>query len=156
MADLFSKAKRSEIMSKVRGRGNKATEEALIRIFRRKHISGWRRRSKVFGSPDFVFWEHRLALFVDGCFWHGCREHGTEPTSNRSFWRRKLEKNKSRDRLVCHTLRKSGWLVLRVWQHELTRRNEENLIRRIMRSLKSARHDCETQDPEKGTGYLTR
>src|ERR1041385_1271322 len=104
MTDVFTRAKRSEIMSKVRGRGNKATEGKLIRIFRRNHITGWRRRIELFGSPDFVFKKYRLVVFVDGCFWHGCPEHATEPTTNRSFWRLKLRRNKSRDRLVCRTL----------------------------------------------------
>ncbi|MEP6889457.1 MAG: hypothetical protein ABI955_02025 [Nitrospirota bacterium] len=85
MADVFTKSKRSEIMSRVRGKGNKATEIVLVALLRRNHISGWRRRIKVFGNPDFFFRKHRLAVFVDGCFWHGCPRHGTLPATNRVF-----------------------------------------------------------------------
>ena len=122
-------------MSRVRGRGNKATELALIAIFRRQRITGWRRRRPLFGNPDFVFQSSRLAVFVDGCFWHGCPQHGSQPTSNQEFWRRKFAKNKSRDRIVRKTLEAAGWNVFRIWQHELLRRNEAALVRRIRKKL---------------------
>lgn len=137
MADVFTKAKRSEIMSNVRGSGNKATEGALIRFFRKNQIAGWRRQSKLFGSPDFVFKISRLVVFVDGCFWHNCPKHGTRPAMNRKFWCKKLERNIARDRLVNETLRKSGWRVLRIWQHELIRRNEPRLANRFRRMMAS-------------------
>jgi DNA mismatch endonuclease, patch repair protein len=119
MADVFTKRKRSDIMSRVRGRGNKATELAMVALLRRHRIAGWRRHARMFGNPDFVFPKHRLAVFVDGCFWHGCPKHATQPASNRAFWREKLARNKARDRLVTRTLEQRGWFVLRVWQHEL-------------------------------------
>src|ERR1051325_2280855 len=105
MADVFSKRQRSEIMSRIRSKRNELTELRLIRQFRRSGIVGWRRNQKVFGMPDFVFPEQRVAVFVAGCFWHGCRKHRSMPTSNVEFWRRKLQRNKSRDKLVRRTLR---------------------------------------------------
>ena len=131
MADVFSVAKRSEIMSRVRGRGNKATELALVALLRRHGIVGWRRHVHVFGNPDFVFTKWRVAVFVDGCFWHGCPKHATQPMSNQAFWTAKLTRNKARDRLVMRTLRQRGWRVLRVWQHELSPSNERRLLRRL-------------------------
>lgn len=122
-------------MSHVRGKGNKATEIVLVQLFRMNHISGWRRRIKVFGNPDFAFRKHRLAVFVDGCFWHGCPRHGTLPATNRVFWRKKLERNVGRDRLVSVTLRKEGWRVVRIWQHELTKKNEPRLAGRLRRMV---------------------
>jgi len=88
--------------------------------------------------PDFVFRRARLALFVDGCFWHGCPQHGTQPKGNAAFWRRKFSRNKKRDRLVTRTLRKSGWRVIRIWEHTLRwaarkPQNEARLLRRIRR-----------------------
>ncbi len=133
MADVFSPTKRSQIMSKVRSRGNKATELRLIHIFRKYGIRGWRRKAAVFGAPDFVFQTSRLAVFVDGCFWHSCPMHGCTPASNRKFWMAKLGRNVKRDRLVGRELKQAGWRVLRVWQHEL--RNSEKVARRISRSL---------------------
>ena len=140
MPDVFSADRRSEIMSRVRGSGNKATEQALATFFRRHRIVGWRRQAHVFGSPDFVFMKPRVAVFVDGCFWHGCPKHATQPMTNREFWIAKLERNKARDRLVTRQLKACGWRVLRIWQHELTRNSEHRLLQRINRviEIKSA------------------
>jgi len=134
--DIFTKAKRSEVMSLIRGRGNKATEMALAKFFRRHKITGWRRNQKVFGKPDFVFPNYRLAVFVDGCFWHGCPKHGTQPKGNAAFWRKKISRNQARDQLVTRTLRRTGWRVLRIWEHELARKQEKRLLQRIHRALK--------------------
>lgn len=119
MADVFSKEKRSEIMSRVRGRGNRATEERLIDLFKVHDVKGWRRNYPLFGSPDFVFRSAKVAVFVDGEFWHGHPTLGSVPTTNSEFWRQKIEKNKRRDRAVNRVLRKKGWTVVRIWQHEL-------------------------------------
>ncbi|MHB8653431.1 MAG: very short patch repair endonuclease [Terriglobia bacterium] len=135
MPDVFTKAKRSQVMSRIRGRGNKETELALMRLFRRQSVTGWRRHAPVFGKPDFIFSKLKLAVFVDGCFWHRCPKHSNLPRNNRAFWKRKLELNVQRDRLVGRTLRARGWRVLRVWQHELARRNEKRLLGRIERAL---------------------
>lgn len=135
MADIFTKSKRSEVMSQIRGHGNKDTEIALTKFFRRNKINGWRRNQKVFGKPDFIFPKLKLAVFVDGCFWHGCPKHETKPKSNQVFWYHKLSKNKQRDLLVTRTLRSQGWRVLRIWEHELARKNETRLLRRIQRAL---------------------
>jgi DNA mismatch endonuclease, patch repair protein len=134
MADMFSPTQRSEIMSKVKSRENQATELRLIRIFRQFEIRGWRRRAMIFGKPDFVFPAARLAVFVDGCFWHGCPIHGSIPIANRAFWTRKLSRNKVRDRIVCRELKSSGWSVLRIWQHELRAPNK--VARRVNQFLR--------------------
>src|SRR5476651_2568382 len=119
MSDIFTKARRSEVMSRMRSRGNKDTEVVLARLLRANKISGWRRQQEVrirkSGArifkvrPDFVFRQVRLALFVDGCFWHGCPKHGTQPKGNRAFWKNKFARNVARDILVTKTLRRSGW-----------------------------------------------
>ena len=133
MVDVFSRKKRSDIMSRVKGRGNAATELRLIRLFKKHRITGWRRHVVIFGNPDFVFPKIRLAVFVDGCFWHGCPKHESHPSSNRDFWRKKLGRNKGRDHLVNRTLRAKGWRVLRVWQHEL--RKPIGVARRVSKAL---------------------
>jgi DNA mismatch endonuclease, patch repair protein len=103
------------------------TELALALLFRKLKITGWRRHQKLFGKPDFVFRSLKLAVFVDGCFWHGCSRHGSRPRENRLFWERKISTNKKRDRLVNQTLRKSGWRIIRIWEHELTKKNRPRL-----------------------------
>jgi DNA mismatch endonuclease (patch repair protein) len=88
MADVFTESKRSELMSRILGRGNKTTELAAVAMFRRHRISGWRRHQAIFGNPDFIFPKLHLAIFVDGCFWHCCPKHATQPASNRAFWKK--------------------------------------------------------------------
>src|SRR5436305_1610836 len=108
MPDVFTKKKRSEVMSRIRGSGNRDTELRLISILRRKRISGWRRNVRLFGKPDFVFLRQKLAVFVDGCFWHRhpkCRFAYT-PKSRSEFWLPKFASNVARDKLVIRTLKK--------------------------------------------------
>ncbi len=69
--------------------------------------------------PDVVFTRRRVAAFLDGCFWHACAEHGTNPASNSDYWIPKLRRNVERDRLVEGALTAAGWTVVRVWEHEL-------------------------------------
>lgn len=175
MPDVFTKEKRSDVMSKIRGRGNKETELALMGIMRRHGIKGWRRhrviafrverevriqkpeariggtKSKSLKSGvrrkkiqikrragavtvDFVFPKKKVVVLVDGCFWHGCPKHSNMPRNNRAFWEKKLLGNKTRDRLVNRTLRKLGWRVVRIWEHELKR--PEKCIAKIAAALK--------------------
>ncbi len=131
MPDIFTKSKRSAVMAGIRGAGNKDTELRLMQIFRTHRIAGWRRGSKLPGKPDFVFPKLRVAVFVDGCFWHGCPKHATQPKTNAKFWREKIARNKQRDRRVNYALRKRGWKVMRIWEHELSKRSEAKLLKRI-------------------------
>jgi DNA mismatch endonuclease (patch repair protein) len=141
MTDVFDKAKRSQVMSRIRGHGNKATELLLASVFRRHAIKGWRRNQPVFGKPDFTFRTQKLAVFVDGCFWHGCPRHCKMPSGNAAFWRKKLHGNKARDRIVNCTLRQRGWKVVRIWECTLEKavkeRREEQILRRIRSRLQS-------------------
>jgi len=136
VADIFSAARRSFVMSKILGRGNQATEMKLVIFMRRHRVGGWRRKQRLFGAPDFVFSDAKLIVFVDGCFWHHCPKHGRVPDGNRQYWISKLARNKARDRLVNCQLRSRGWRVLRIWQHEL--KNETRVIGRLRRALHKA------------------
>ena len=119
MADVFSKAKRSRVMAAIRSAGNRDTELRLVQLFRAHGIVGWRRKHRIFGKPDFVFLPEKIAVFVDGCFWHGCPEHGRQPASNQDYWLKKLRRNRQRDANVKKTLRAAGWIVVRFWEHDL-------------------------------------
>lgn len=121
-------------MARVRGRGNKSTEAKLARLFRQEGIKSWRRHLRLPGTPDFAFPKERLVIFVDGCFWHGCPKHATLPATQRAFWLKKFSDNKARDRRVNQALRKSGWRVVRIWEHALTKQGEA-CIRRIKSAL---------------------
>jgi DNA mismatch endonuclease Vsr len=117
----------------IKGDGNAATELRLISVFKESGIKGWRRKFALFGKPDFVFPVERVALFVDGCFWHGCSIHGTIPKTNTAFWKTKIAKNSNRDKLVANRLRASGWTVLRLWQHEL--KDTGKVAQKVRRAL---------------------
>lgn len=123
-------------MSLIRSRGNKATELRLIEIFREFGITGWRRNQPLFGKPDFTFRCERVAVFVDGCFWHGCPKCYKRPSSNREFWDAKVAANRKRDRRVGRELRAAGWRVVRVWQHQL--KKSAQVAGKISRALGAA------------------
>lgn len=134
MADVFSPSKRSEVMSRIRGKGNKNTEGKLTQLFRQHKITGWRRHLPLPGRPDFSFPSLRVAVFVDGCFWHCCPRCLNVPATNIDFWLAKLEANTKRDRKVNRLLREQGWRVVRVWEHEL--RSPERALEKIQFVLK--------------------
>jgi DNA mismatch endonuclease (patch repair protein) len=136
MPDVFTKAKRSAVMAAIRSRGNRATELRLIALMRERGVTGWRRNAAVFGRPDFVFPRERVAVFVDGCFWHGCPRHATMPAGNRAFWQAKLARNAARDREVTRALRKAGWAVLRIWECALAPRRAGGTLARVGRALR--------------------
>lgn len=163
MTDIFTRAKRSDVMSRIRSRGNVRTEGALVRKFRELAVTGWRRQLKVTvpnpsagGTaqtsgkrpqalrptlavrPDFVFPRQKLAVFVDGCFWHACPLHATRPRQNGAFWRKKLTANRERDRRVNRALRRAGWRVLRIWEHALARKHSNRLTARLRRVFAAA------------------
>lgn len=138
MADFLSKEKRSKLMASIKSKGNADTEMRLISIFKANKIRGWRRNLPIHGKPDFVFRKCRVAVFVDGCFWHGCPKHGRYPQTNEAFWLGKLRRNKLRDRKVTSELRRRGWLVIRIWEHSL--KHQERIVLRINRQLIKAGH----------------
>ncbi len=133
MADIFTKEKRSSVMSAIRSGGNLGTELKLIMIFKQYGVTGWRRNVQLPGKPDFVFPRERLAIFVDGCFWHGCPLHGRNPDSNREYWLPKLARNRARDLAVVRELRRRGWRVIRLWEHVL--RHPSRVVSRCSRAL---------------------
>lgn len=107
-------------MAKIRGRGNRSTERRMAALLRSRGISGWQmHRRDIPGTPDFYFPDLRLALFIDGCFWHQCPKCSTVPAQNGSFWADKLSKNVLRDRRIRRKLNRSGIHAWRVWEHDL-------------------------------------
>ena len=130
--------KRSKTMKAVRGTGNKTTERRLRFGLVRAGVSGWTLRPRhVLGSPDFFFPQTKLAIFVDGCFWHGCPRCGHFPKSNAGFWKAKIERNRERDRNTTCRLTAEGLTVLRFWEHELAS-DLETCIHQIRKELYAA------------------
>jgi DNA mismatch endonuclease (patch repair protein) len=110
----------------------------VIAIFRSRGIKGWRRHQALPGKPDFVFRRERLAVFVDGCFWHGCPSHLRMPASNVAYWNAKIARNMARDRRVNGELRRAGWTVVRIWEHALSEPNR--VAARLLRLLNKQRN----------------
>jgi len=139
MADVFTPAKRSEIMSRIRSSGT--TPEARLRASVREALGGrWRIDKNVRtlpGQPDVVVPGLRLAIFADGCFYHGCPEHGHVPKSNVKYWLTKLTRNRRRDRAKRRALRRMGFAVWRFWEHELKGRGMARTQLALARKLKA-------------------
>lgn len=141
MVDVFAKKKRSAIMSAIKGRGTRSTEVATRRLLKKHKIKGWRTHGAGMpGTPDFVFKDIKLVLFVDGCFWHGCKicMRNRTPATHAKFWREKLSGNMRRDRRVNRRLNRMGWSVLRIWEHSIEK-NGEQVVTRIIRTISAKR-----------------
>ena len=123
-------------MARIRGRGNATTELVLVRLLRAAKLPGWRRHLSLPGKPDFAWQDRKVAVFVDGCFWHGHRTCGRNltPVANRSYWQAKIERNMRHDNEVSRSLRTGGWTVLRVWECIL-KRNPLACILRMRNAL---------------------
>lgn len=131
MADVFDSKKRSDIMSKVRSNNNKSTELALIKFFKENNITGWKRNYPVKGHPDFVFLDKKIAVFVDGCFWHGHDCRNTRPSDNAEYWNKKRERNMKHDKEVTALFEQRGWTVIRIWECELKKKKKQILFNKI-------------------------
>jgi DNA mismatch endonuclease (patch repair protein) len=111
--DRVSKTIRSRIMAAIRSRGNATTELSLGKLLWAANLRGYGKHWRVVGKPDFAWPGRKVAVFVDGCFWHGCRCKYL-PRTNMEFWRNKIETNKRRDRRVSRLLQRAGWKVVRI------------------------------------------
>jgi DNA mismatch endonuclease, patch repair protein len=134
MADVFSKQKRSAVMRAVKGKNTK------IELLFRKAL--WRRgfrystnSSLYFGTPDVVLRKYKAVIFVDSCFWHGCRKHFSMPAVRVAFWRAKIETNRLRDKTVGSYYRRRGWTVFRFWEHDIKRATDQ-LVDKVANTLK--------------------
>jgi len=126
---------RSKTMKAIKGNGNKSTETRLRFALVRGGISGWTLTPKhIFGTPDFYFPQLQLAVFVDGCFWHGCPMCGHIPKANRPYWAEKIKRNRTRDRQVDATLAAKGIRVIRAWEHQIAT-ELESLVFQVQRAL---------------------
>lgn len=136
MADVLTKEQRSYNMSRIRG--SNTTPE--IRVRKMLWASGlrYRLKSRLPGKPDIVFPTAKLAVFVDGCFWHGCPLHMKWPDRRAKFWRDKIGGNIKRDKQVTAQLEAMGWSVLRLWEHEVKSSNNVTVhrIKRLLLSIK--------------------
>jgi len=136
MVDCYPKETRSRVMSKVR------SKQTLPEILLRKSLwrRGWRgyriNVKNLPGKPDIVFRSQKVAIFVDGCFWHKCPICFVEPKSNRDYWLPKIGKNIARDQVAGEQLQKMGWKVIRIWEHEV-KEDVEKCAEKIIEQISS-------------------
>lgn len=132
--DVLTREQRSYNMSRISGRDTKP--EILLRTFlSSKGIKGYRTKSKLEGRPDLVFTKQKIAIFVDGCFWHKCSRCYIKPKTNSKFWSDKINSNVERDKKVNRRLRKEGWKVIRFWEHELKKGSIHRYHKKIVNKL---------------------
>jgi DNA mismatch endonuclease (patch repair protein) len=134
MTDVLTKQQRSYCMSRIRGKDTQP-ELLLRKAISSAGITGYRLHYNLAGRPDFVFPKRKIAVFIDGCFWHKCPKCLIQiPTVSKGYWRRKIEGNVKRDKVVNAELRKKGWKVLRIWEHEV-RKNLNKCYLRVYKEL---------------------
>lgn len=134
VSDVLSKAQRSFCMSRIRGRDTKP--EIILRKALWGHGYRYRIKNKLPGKPDIVFVKNRIAIFVDGCFWHCCPEHYVPPKTRSAFWRKKISGNVERDKKNNALLDESGWKVLRIWEHEVMT-DVDSCVARVVEAIRS-------------------
>lgn len=134
MSDNLNAEDRRKTMQAVKGRGTKL-EKSLWAMLAGMGVKGWKKNaSNIIGKPDVVFFSQRVAVFIDGCFWHGCPYCQRKlPRTNQEYWERKIRRNVELSQLYNRKLREVGWTVVRIWEHEMV---DRAIIRkRIVRSL---------------------
>ncbi len=143
MADNLKPEDRRKTMQAVKGKGTKL-ERRLFSMLAGMGVKGWKKNvANVVGKPDIVFAERRIAIFVDGCFWHGCPHCQRKlPKTNHAYWTRKINRNIALAEAINEQLRRNGWSVIRIWEHEV--RTAEDLAKvraRILEVLMALEHD---------------
>ena len=129
MTDVLTRKQRSFNMSRIKGKGTKPEIKIKDFLKSRKFIY----QPKTYGNPDFINFDNRIVIFIDGCFWHKCPKHFIRPASNILFWKNKINENARRDMEIKKNYLNSEWKVIRVWEHEIKSGRFINL--RIFRKL---------------------
>lgn len=138
MGDNLTLEDRRRTMRAVKGKGTRP-EKRLFSMLAQMGVRGWKKNvDSIIGKPDVAFVSLRIAIFVDGCFWHGCRHCKRKlPKTNQKYWKRKIRKNINLAKLYNRRLRADGWTVIRVWEHEINRMINTHILKtKILQTLK--------------------
>ena len=136
MVDNLKPEDRKKTMRAVKGKGTKL-ELRLFAMLAGMRVNGWRKNANyVEGKPDVVFLDKKVAIFIDGCFWHGCPICNRKlPETNRDYWTGKIDRNVELANIYNHKLADSGWTIIRIWEHEL---NDKTAMQKIKLNIKQA------------------
>lgn len=137
MADVLSEEQRHKCMSNIKGKNTKP--EVLVRRF--LFANGYRfrlHRKDLPGKPDIVLPKYKVAIFINGCFWHGHRDcrYATLPVKNHEFWKLKIEGNVERDKINTAKLRQMGWHVIEIWQCQLKPKNKKITLQNLLKEIR--------------------
>lgn len=130
--DTVSKQKRSKIMSRIKDKNSKIEIEFRKALWK----EGFRYSKnslKYFGKPDLVLKKYKTVIFIDSCFWHGCKKHCRIPSTNKNYWTQKVANNMTRDKKVLKYYKKQSWKIFRVWEHQISR---EYKLKKIINHIK--------------------
>jgi DNA mismatch endonuclease (patch repair protein) len=139
MADVLTREQRKLNMSRIRAK-NTGPEVKLRKLLFADGIRGYRIHYNLPGKPDIVFIKKKIAIFIDGCFWHKCPDCFQEPETRKEFWMNKIQSNIERDKKVNEQLSDEGWTVIRIWEHEI-RKEPEKSVKNIIRILEKTSAD---------------
>ncbi len=130
MVDAVSKKKRSETMRAVKSKDSKM-EVSFRKMLWNKGLRYSKNSTKYFGKPDLILKKYQTVIFLDSCFWHGCKKHCRMPSSNKKYWISKIKRNEERDKEVNKHYKKSGWKIIRIWEHNI--KNNPKKIKLILK-----------------------
>jgi DNA mismatch endonuclease, patch repair protein len=130
MTDVLTSEQRKFNMSRILGK-NTGPEIKLRKLLWSQSIRGYRIHYKLPGKPDIVFVKKKIAIFIDGCFWHKCPVCFQEPETRKEFWMKKIQSNIDRDKKVNDQLISEGWTIIRIWEHEI-RKEPEKAVKKII------------------------
>jgi DNA mismatch endonuclease, patch repair protein len=135
MTDVLTPAQRKLNMSRIKGKDT-SPEIKIRKLLFSKGVRGYRINYKLTGKPDIVFLGKKVAVFIDGCFWHKCPIHFKEPETRKEFWLEKINRNVERDQMINIELKEAGWKVLRIWEHQV-RENPDLVVTKIIEQINS-------------------
>lgn len=138
MVDNLKPEDRYKTMKAVKGKGTRL-EKCLFAMLAGMSLNGWNKNAgNIIGKPDVVFKEEKVAIFIDGCFWHGCPVCKRKlPDTNRQYWKKKITRNIELAKKNNQRLRREGWSVIRIWEHEMKNIDARRLIKNILRKILS-------------------
>ena len=144
MADVLTKEQRRRNMQAIRATRTSIEDKISTDLWRR----GYRFRknvSSMFGKPDIAIKKYKIVIFIDSCFWHGCKEHGNIPKTNESFWLQKLARNSERDQEVTEYYQAARWGIMRIWEHEI-KQDYHVTLEKVIKFIEYAKqiHDYKT------------
>lgn len=128
MSDVLTQEQRKFNMSRIKGK-NTGPEVKLRKMLYARGLRGYRLHYNLPGKPDIIFTKKKIAVFIDGCFWHKCPICFQEPETRKEFWMKKIQSNVERDEKVNELLKTDGWNVIRFWEHDVRKKPVEIVIK---------------------------